>query len=219
MTSADESELLAVFTTVSNDEQASALADLAIATRLAACVQAEPIRSTYRWQGGVVHETEVRLMLKTTRSRYAALEKLLREWEPDDPVVRIGRQLPPATLHDTDPARMVEELVQLARLPPDGVFVATRWQPDRSTVSVAVGTRESVAPGVFHRVTGALTSQRMEILAADIHTLEDGLVIDHFTLVDPDFAGAPPADRLADVAAAIGATKLAAMLAGDSSLW
>jgi [protein-PII] uridylyltransferase len=83
------------------------------------------------------------------------------------------------------------------------VFVATRWQPDRSTVSVAVGTRESVAPGVFHRVTGALTSQRMEILAADIHTLEDGLVIDHFTLVDPDFAGAPPADRLADVAAAI----------------
>ena len=133
----------------------------------------------------------------------AALEKLLGEWEPDDPVVRIGRQLPPATLDDTDPARIMEELVQLARLPPDGVFVATRWQPDRSTVSVAVGTRESVAPGVFHRVTGALTSQRMEILAADIHTLEDGLVIDHFTLVDPDFAGAPPADRLADVAAAI----------------
>ncbi len=132
-----------------------------------------------------------------------ALELLLREWEPDDPVVRIGRQLPAALLDDNDPGRIVEELVQLARLPPDGVFVATRWQPDTSTVSATVGTRESVAPGVFHRVTGALTSQRMEILAADIHTLDEGLVIDHFTLVDPDFAGAPPGERLADVAAAI----------------
>ena len=82
MTSSDASALVAVFTTVSNDEQATALADLAIARRLAACVQAEPIRSTYRWQGGVVHETEVRLLFKTTRSSYAALEKLLLESHP-----------------------------------------------------------------------------------------------------------------------------------------
>ena len=68
---------------------------------------------------------------------------------------------------------------------------------------MTVGTRESVAPGVFHRVTGALTSQRLEILAAGIHTLDDGLVIDHFTVLDPDFTGAPPPDRFADIAAAI----------------
>jgi len=131
------------------------------------------------------------------------LESLLQEWEPDDPVVRIGRKLPAATLRDADPARILEELVQLARLPADGVFVSSRWQPDRSTLSVTVGTRDTIAPGVFHRVTGALTSQRMEILAADIHTLEDGIVIDRFTLLDPDFTGPPPAERLSDVAAAI----------------
>ena len=131
------------------------------------------------------------------------LESLLQEWEPDDPVVRIGRQLPSATLRDLPPQQILEELVQLARLPADGIFVATRWQPDTSTVAVTVGTRESVAPGVFHRVTGALTSQRLEILAAGIHTLDDGIVIDHFTVLDPDFTGAPPPDRFADIATAI----------------
>lgn len=58
-------------------------------------------------------------------------------------------------------------------------------------------------PGVFHRLTGALTSQRLEILTADIHTLTNNLVIDHFTVQDPDYTGEPPAERVADIAAAI----------------
>ena len=56
---------------------------------------------------------------------------------------------------------------------------------------------------MFHRLTGALTSQRLEILAADIHTLDQGLVLDHFVVHDPDYAGEPPAERLAEIAAAI----------------
>ena len=70
-------------------------------------------------------------------------------------------------------------------------------------MAVTVGTREDVVAGIFHRVTGSLTSQRLEILAADIHTFADGHVVDHFTVLDPDFTGEPPADRLADIAAAI----------------
>lgn len=75
-------ELLAVFTTVATREQADALARAAIAQRLAACVQVEAIHSTYRWQGEVVSEPEQRLMFKTRRDRYAALEALLREQHP-----------------------------------------------------------------------------------------------------------------------------------------
>ena len=82
MCSSDDADLVAVFTTVATDEQASVLADLAIARRLAACVQAEPIRSTYRWQGRIVEETEVRLMFKTTKAMYQALEQLLIEAHP-----------------------------------------------------------------------------------------------------------------------------------------
>jgi hypothetical protein len=64
----------------------------------------------------------------------------------------------------------MDELRQLARLPERGIFTAARWQPETSTVAVTVGAREDVASGVFHRLTGGLTSQRLEILAADIHT-------------------------------------------------
>jgi periplasmic divalent cation tolerance protein len=65
--------LLAVFTTVSDDAQASALARGAIEQRLAACVQQEAIRSTYRWQGAIESGAEVRLLFKTTRERVDAL--------------------------------------------------------------------------------------------------------------------------------------------------
>lgn len=75
-------DLLAVFTTVATQEQADALARAAVEARLAACVQAEAIRSSYRWQGAVACEPEVRLLFKTTRGRHAALAAWLRERHP-----------------------------------------------------------------------------------------------------------------------------------------
>jgi len=75
-------DLLAVFTTVSNAEEADTLARAAVERRLAACVQVEAIHSTYRWQGAVASEPEVRLMFKTSRALYPALEALLRETHP-----------------------------------------------------------------------------------------------------------------------------------------
>lgn len=75
-------DLLAVFTTVANREQADVLARAAVERRLAACVQVEAIHSTYRWQGEVVSEPEVRLMFKTNQAHYPALEALLRERHP-----------------------------------------------------------------------------------------------------------------------------------------
>jgi [protein-PII] uridylyltransferase len=129
-----------------------------------------------------------------------ALAALLADREADDPVLRLAAQLPPSYLRSTEPRRIVDELAHLAPLPADGVFVATRWQPETATVAITVGTRESVAPGVFHRLTGALAMQRLEILAADIHTLDGGLVMDHFVVHDPDFSGQPPAERLAEIA-------------------
>ena len=75
-------DLLAVFTTVATQEQADTLSRAAVEQRLAACVQLETIRSIYRWQGAIECEAEVRLMFKTTRQHYAALEALLRERHP-----------------------------------------------------------------------------------------------------------------------------------------
>ena len=131
------------------------------------------------------------------------LDELLAGRDADDGVVQFARQLPLSYLQTTEPAHVVEELGKLSRLAADGMFVGTRWQEVNGTVAVTVATRESVARGVFHRLTGALTSQRLEILAADIHTLDRGLVLDHFIVHDPDYADEPPAERLAEIGEAI----------------
>ncbi|HEV3138744.1 MAG TPA: [protein-PII] uridylyltransferase, partial [Pirellulales bacterium] len=54
-----------------------------------------------------------------------------------------------------------------------------------------------------HKLTGALASQGLQILAADINTLADGLVLDRFYVHDPDYAERPPQERLDNVARAL----------------
>src|SRR5206468_9850710 len=51
--------------------------------------------------------------------------------------------------------------------------------------------------------TGALTSQRQQILTADINTLADGLVLDRFYVHDQDYFGPPPAERIGEVCRAL----------------
>jgi [protein-PII] uridylyltransferase len=139
---------------------------------------------------------------EVARSR-EAVERLVADRSPDDPVIDKLRGLPGAAFRGVPPMRVVEELGRLCRLQPDGVFAIARWQPETTTISITVGTHERVAEGVFHRVTGALAAERLGVLAADIHTLPDGSVLDRFTVRDDDFAGEPPADRLADIVTAI----------------
>ena len=45
-------------------------------------------------------------------------------------------------------------------------------------------------------MTGALSSQGLQILSAEINTLADGLVLDRFVVHDPDYADEPPPERL-----------------------
>jgi [protein-PII] uridylyltransferase len=180
-----------------------------------------------RWKGDLLGDLYYRTLgyldgespsLRAERTG-RALETLLADREPTDPVVALARTLPLSYLRDRDPAVILEHVGQLARLPDDGVVVDCQWQEETSTVAIAVGTREGVAPGIFHRLTGALTSQRLEILAADIHTLPGGLVIDHFVVHDPDFSGAPPAERLGDIRDAVRAALKASQPPVFTRLW
>jgi [protein-PII] uridylyltransferase len=68
-------------------------------------------------------------------------------------------------------------------------------------------------------VTAALAAERLQVLAAGIHTLEEGIVLDHFTALDPDFAGEPPASRLAEIAAAIRAAVKAERPPAVARVW
>ncbi|RZS35763.1 divalent-cation tolerance protein CutA [Corticibacter populi] len=73
---------LTVLTTVATQADAERLASGAIAQRLAACAQFEPIQSCYVWQGGVVQEGEYRLLFKTSDAGYAALQTWLLAQHP-----------------------------------------------------------------------------------------------------------------------------------------
>ncbi|MBS0347827.1 MAG: divalent-cation tolerance protein CutA [Proteobacteria bacterium] len=81
MTTSDET--LLVFTNLPDADAANTLAALLIERRLAACVNIlAPCTSVYRWQGAVETASEVPLLIKTTRARYAELQAAVQEAHP-----------------------------------------------------------------------------------------------------------------------------------------
>ena len=74
---------LLVITNLPSRESAEKLAVQLVEGHLAACVNLlAPCRSTYRWQGKLQHDEEYPLLIKTTRDRYAALEKAIQAGHP-----------------------------------------------------------------------------------------------------------------------------------------
>ena len=131
------------------------------------------------------------------------ISSLLADADDRDPLVRLVAGLPRGFLRSYEPKRVVEELTELTNLPRGGQFIAVQWQTDTSTISVTVGLRDSSISGVFHRIAAGLASQRLEILSADIHTLDDEYLIDHFCVIDRDFVGPAPEGRLSEISKAV----------------
>jgi len=74
-----------VLVTAPNLKAARTLARAALQARLAACATLIPkIESHYWWQGTLESGAEVLILLKTTRARLAALEKLILAKHPYD---------------------------------------------------------------------------------------------------------------------------------------
>lgn len=113
------------------------------------------------------------------------------------------RALPVPLLRGAEPESIVEELRQIHALEPGQAAARGRYLADRDVVEYTVGTHESITAGVFHKLTGALSAQGLQILSAEINTLADGLVLDRFMVEDPDYAQAPPPDRLEAVSRAL----------------
>lgn len=76
--------MLLVFTTTATEADAQKLANLAIAQRLAACVQLNPIQSVYEWQGKMEQAQEWRVLFKTSAAHYQRLQTLLQQHHPYD---------------------------------------------------------------------------------------------------------------------------------------
>lgn len=67
---------IVIFVTAGNPSEAATLAKSLVEKRLAACVTLLPgVASWYWWEGKVTEDQEVLLMMKTSRDKFAALEK------------------------------------------------------------------------------------------------------------------------------------------------
>jgi len=111
--------------------------------------------------------------------------------------------LPVPYLYATPPERIGAELRQLRRISPGKIDAWARYLSERDAIEFTVGGHEGTAPGIFHRLAGALSSQGLQILSAEINTLDDGMVLDRFYVIDPDSDGQPDAHRIEDVTRAL----------------
>jgi len=96
-------------------------------------------------------------------------------------------------------ADIAHDLRRLHELKPGDVQAWSRFLPDRGAVEFTIGAHESVTDGIIHKLAGALTSEGLEILSAQINTFAKGLVLDRFYVQDPDFNGEPPEPRMQQV--------------------
>lgn len=114
-------------------------------------------------------------------------------------------QFPTGYLRGESPDRIVEELRQLRQLPSTEVITWARYDSQREAMEYTVGAHDEITPGVFHKLTGVLSSRGMQILSAEIHTLADNLILDRFFVHDLDFTGPPPQERRDEVRRALAA--------------
>jgi len=77
---------IVVLVTCASAGQARKIARALVAARLAACgnVLEAPVRSTYRWKGKVESAKEFLLVMKTSRRRFAAVERAVRAFHTYD---------------------------------------------------------------------------------------------------------------------------------------
>src|SRR5919112_6767619 len=73
------SAAIVVLLTAGSQEEATRLAEMLVGAHLAACVQILPqMESVYRWKGEVHRAPEFLLLAKTTRAKFADLEREVR---------------------------------------------------------------------------------------------------------------------------------------------
>jgi periplasmic divalent cation tolerance protein len=73
-----------LMTTIGSDDEARVLCRSLVEAGLVACAQRVPIESLYRWEGDLVEDREMLVLLKTRRARSPEVMAALQEQHPYD---------------------------------------------------------------------------------------------------------------------------------------
>jgi [protein-PII] uridylyltransferase len=172
-----------------------------------------------KWKESLLVELYVRTMQEVSGERQAAdaPERLKRiasevlqqpvfrgQVEISQPWVESQlRQFPLRYAYGTSPGRIAAHLSTIRRLNPGDVLVDAEFNTVLGTCEYAVITFNDVIPGIFSKIAGVMAANGLQILDAQILTRQDGVVVDTFQVIDPDFTGAPPDERREEIGAMI----------------
>jgi [protein-PII] uridylyltransferase len=112
-------------------------------------------------------------------------------------------QFPSHYLTNTLPRQIVADLQALDDYRAGEPVVDGHYDDPTQTVEYRIVAHERDVAGCFHKATGVLTAHRMEIVSAQISTTTEGFVFDTFRVLDRDFSGPVPRDRIEELAAAM----------------
>jgi [protein-PII] uridylyltransferase len=128
--------------------------------------------------------------------RHAA-RRLLSPAEQGDPWFdRQLAALPESFVGKHPAAAVVDTLRRLRNLAPRSGVAWARYVPDTDTVEFMAGIDQGSGRAIFSSMAGALTANRMQILAADTFTLADGLLLLRYVASEPESPGEPTEARL-----------------------
>lgn len=97
------------------------------------------------------------------------------------------------------PASLVDTLRRLRPLPPRSGVAWANYLSDTDTVEFIAGIDQGTGRAIFSSMAGALTSNKMQILAAETNTLADNLLLLRYVATEPESPGEPSEARLSQI--------------------
>ncbi|MGH7258386.1 MAG: [protein-PII] uridylyltransferase [Nitrospiraceae bacterium] len=134
--------------------------------------------------------------LKRIAREVAAQSVLMADPKTDEPWVESQlRQFPPRYVYGGAPRRIAANLAAIHGLHVGEVAVGADFNAQLGTSEYTIVTHNDLVPGIFSKISGVMAASGVQILDAQIVTRSDGIVVDTFQVMDPDYQGAPPDER------------------------
>jgi [protein-PII] uridylyltransferase len=105
----------------------------------------------------------------------------------------------PRYLLTTPVEKISRHLRRMELLQQEKVMVDVEYSPEYKTSEFTVYTFDELVPGIFSKISGVMAAKGLQILDAQIHTRKDGVVVDTFQVMDPDYIQRPPERRFEDI--------------------
>jgi [protein-PII] uridylyltransferase len=103
----------------------------------------------------------------------------------------------------TPPSMIARDLDIIRSLEDGEIRVDGRYDSSSGTTDYHIIAGSKYSRGGFHRISGVLTARHMKILGAEITTSLEDVIVDTFHVIDEDFSGTVPQERIDDVADSI----------------